>query len=315
LIYNVLVFFIFLIYPWGALAQISVNFQARATVTGPRIVLGDIAKIRSAGEQSETIAQLPIASSPAPGKSKDLYTVSVINALRNRKEVVGVDWQGSPNITVERRAQMISKAQLESIMGQFLQENSSKLPQAEIRLTLLHAPEELIFPEGTLSWKVTPSRGSILGSTSFSIAFAVDGQPAANCVVRGKLAALGEAVVAVNPLRKGEILSERNLRLEKRDLAGLKDPYTSMEQLLGLEVARTLTAGAVLDHDDIIAPAVIRSGEMVTMRAHKGPMQISTKGLAKENGRLGETIRVKNISSNKIVLCRVDRAGVVSVEF
>lgn len=302
-------------FPWEALAQISVRFLERATVTGPRIVLGDIAQVRFAGDQTETIASLPIASSPAPGKSKDLYTVSVINSLRNRKEAAGIDWQGSPNIRVERRATRISRAQIESILGQFLKENSSRLPQAEIRLNVLHAPDELFFPAGTLSWKVMPSRQDILASTSFSITFLVDGQPAGNCVVRAKLAAFGEVAVAAIPLRKGERISARSVRLEKRDLTKLDDPFTAKDQLTDLEAARTITSGAVLDHTNISAPAIVRDGQMVTIVAQKGPMQLTTKGLAKENGRRGETIRVKNISSNKVIYCRVDRPGVVTVEF
>lgn len=302
-------------FPWEALAQISVRFLERATVTGPRIVLGDIAQIRSAGDQTETIANLPIASSPAPGKTKDLYTVSVINSLRNRKDAAGIDWQGSPAIVVERRANRISRNQIEAILGQFLKENSDKLPRAEIRLNILHAPDELVFPVGTLSWNVMPSRQGILGSTSFSIAFSVDGQPAGNCVVRGKLAAFGEVAVAAIPLRKGERISARSVRLEKRDLAKLDDPFTTTDQLIGLEAARTITVGAVLDHDNISAPAIVQGGQMVTIVARKGPMQLTTKGLAKESGRRGEMIRVKNISSNKMIYCRVDRPGIVSVEF
>ncbi|MDD2465899.1 MAG: flagellar basal body P-ring formation chaperone FlgA [Desulfobulbus sp.] len=315
MIYNFFIACILVLLPCEALAQIAVQFQPRANVNGPRIVLGDIAKIRSGGDQTEIIAQLPIASSPAPGKSKDLYTVSVINALRNRKEVAGVDWQGSPTIVVERRATKIQKSQIETILAQFLKENGSNLPQAEIRLSILHAPEELLFPVGTLAWKVTPSRLGILGSTSFSIAFTVNGHPAGNCVIRVRLVALGEVAVAATPLRKGEILSARSIRLEKRDLSGVDDPYTKKEQLIGLEASRTITAGIVFNHDNISAPAIIKNGEMVTIIARKGLMELTTKGLAKENGRQGETIRVKNISSNKMIHCRVDRPGVVSVEF
>nr|WP_321468829.1 flagellar basal body P-ring formation chaperone FlgA [uncultured Desulfobulbus sp.] len=297
------------------LARVAVRFQENATVTGPRIVLGDIAQISPTGKQGQTLALLPIASSPAPGKSKDLYTVSVINSLRNRKEVGDVDWQGSPSISVTRLASKISRAQIEAILGQFLQQNSNRLPKAEIRLTVLHAPDELIFPKGALSWKVMPSRAAILGSSSFSIAFAVDGQPAGNCVVRCRLAALGEVAVAALPLRKGEIIGERSIRMEKRDLTGLDDPYRSKTPLIGLEAARTISAGTVLDHEIIAAPSIIKSGEMVTIIALKGPMRLSAKGLAKENGREGEMIRVKNISSNKVIYCRVNRPGVVTVEF
>jgi len=292
-----------------------VQFQAQATVTGPRIVLGDIAKIQPIGEQTQPLAQLPIASSPAPGKSKDLYVVSVINSLRNRREAAGVDWQGSPSVTVQRLATKVSKAQLESILAQFLKENSDRLPKGEIRLRVLHAPEELLFPAGTLSWKVTPSKAEILGSTSFSIAFAVDGQPVGNSIVRGRLEALGEIAVAAIALRKGELLTERSIRIEKRDLTGIDDPYTSKTQLIGREASRTITAGAILDHDNVTEPSIIQNGDMVTIIARKGPMQLTTKGLAKENGHRGEMIRIKNISSNKIIHCRVERPGIVTVEF
>ncbi len=291
------------------------HFQAQAAVTGPRIVLGDIAKIQSAGEKTKILAQLPIASSPAPGKSKNLYVVSVINTLRNRKEAVGVDWQGSPTISVTRLATKVTKADLETILGQFLKANSGRLPQAEIRLHILHAPQELLLPAGTLSWQVTPSRAAILGSTSFSVAFAVDGKPAGNCIVRGRLEALGDVAVAAIPLRKGEILNERSIRIEKQDLSVLDDPFTKKTQLIGRETARTITAGTILDHDNITDPSIIHRGDMITIIARKGPMQLSTKGLAKQDGHLGEIIRVKNISSNKVIYCRVDRPGIVSVEF
>lgn len=279
-------------------------------------MLGDIAEIQSTGDKKQALAQLPIASSPAPGKTKDLYVVSVINALRNRKETAGVDWQGSPSIRVSRLATKVSTSDLEKILGQFLKENSARLPpKAEIRLRILHAPEELLYPPGNLSWKVAPSKAGILGSTSFSIAFTVDGQPAGNCIVRGRLEALGEVAVAATPIRKGERIQERSIRIEKRDLTGLDDPYTEKSQIIGREAARTITAGAILDHDNITEPSIIQSGDMVTIIARKGPMQLTTKGLAKQNGHRGEMIRVKNIGSNKIIYCRVDRPGIVSVEF
>lgn len=315
MIYKLFLLSILFVFPCEALAKIAVQFQANATVTGSRIVLGDIATIRYGGELTQPLSQLPVASSPAPGKTKELYTPSVINSLRNRKEVVDVDWQGSPTINVQRLATTISKTQIESILGRFLQENSDRLPKAEIRLTILRSPEEVIVPAGTLSWKVTPSKAAIFGSSSFSIAFNVDGRSAGNCIVRVRLVALGEVAVAATSLRKGEILSPSSIRLEKRDLGDLDEPFTETGDLLGLEAAKTISAGTVLDHDNITAPSIIRRGEMVTIIARRGPMQLTTKGLAKADGHRGQMIKVKNISSNKMIYCRVDRPGVVSVEF
>jgi flagella basal body P-ring formation protein FlgA len=49
--------------------------------------------------------------------------------------------------------------------------------------------------------------------------------------------------------------------------------------------------------------------------ARKGTMQLSASGLAKTDGRLGESIGVKNISSNKMIHARVAGPGIVTVEF
>lgn len=296
------------------MAQISVDFQANASVTGPRILLGDIAVIRPGGEETEPLAQLPVASAPAPGKSKELFTVSVITSLRNRPEATDVDWQGSERIVVQRRGISLKQEQLLAIIDQYLVENRARLPKGEVRFTSLRAPEELTLPAGTLSWQVTPSRPGIMGSSSFSIAFAVDGKPATTCVVRGRLEAMAEVVTAVVTLHKGDVVTDSSLVMQQQDIGGLENPFTAKEQILGMQVARTVNAGTVLEQAHIVLPAIIKGGEMVKILARKGALQLSTSGLAKTDGRLGEIIQVKNISSNKLIHCRVDGPGIVSVE-
>jgi flagella basal body P-ring formation protein FlgA len=297
-----------------ALAQISVNFQANASVAEARIVLADIAVIKPAGSAADTIGKLPVAAAPAPGKTKQLSTVSVISSLRNRPEVAEVDWQGSPTITVERKGNHISQEQIQQIVAAYLQENSAKL-KSEVQFTATRTPEQLILPTGQLRWKVTPSNPDILGSSSFSIFFTVDGKPAGNCVVRGKLDSFAEILTAARTLHKGDVIKEEHLALKRQSLAGLEDPFIHPEQIVDMQLARTVNAGKPLTLKDIIAPALIKNGEMVKIYARKGSLELSTGGIAQADGRLGETIKVKNISSSKLVHCRVDGPGIVSVNF
>jgi len=310
-----LILFVLSHHPLHAAVQVSVSFQPQATVTGPRIVLADIAVIKPGGVAAEALGQLVVAAAPAPGKSKELYTVTVINSLRNRPEAADVDWQGSPNIVVERKATTLGQEQLQAIIDEYLQKNSAKLPKAEVRFTAIRAPETLTLPAGELSWKVTPSRPGIMGSTSFTIALFVDGKPAGNCTVRGRLEAVAEAVTAVTALHKGDIVTDANIAMQRQDIGSTDTPLLAREEILGKQVARTVTAGTVLKPEHIVLPPVIKEGEMVKIIARKGSMQLSTSGLAKADGRTGETIPVKNIGSNKIIHGRVDGPGVVSVEF
>ncbi|WP_319588669.1 flagellar basal body P-ring formation chaperone FlgA [uncultured Desulfobulbus sp.] len=305
----------FFIHPLMVAAQISVNFQTNVAVAGPKIVLADIAVIKPQGSEAEAIGQLPVAAAPAPGKSKELSTVSVINSLRNRPEVADVDWQGSQTIVVQRKGNTLNQEQVQQIITAYLKENTANLPKAEIRFTAVRAPEELTLPAGKLSWKVTPSRPGIIGSNGFSIALFVDGKPAGNCVVRGRLEVVAEVAVAATPLHKGDVVTDASIVMQRQDIGGTDKPFMAKEQLLGMQIARTVTAGTILKQEHIVSPPIIKDGEMIKIFARKGAMQLSTSGVAKTEGRLGEIISVKNISSNKIIQCRVEGPGAVSVEF
>ncbi len=298
-----------------AAAQVSVNFQAEVSVTGARLILADIAVISPPGSEANSIGQLPVASAPAPGATKKLSTVSVITSLRNRPEVADVDWQGSETIVVQRKGNRISQEQLQQIIAEYLKENSAKLPKTEIRFTSFRLPKELMLPFGELSWKVTPSRPEIMGSSSFSIFFSVDGKPSGNCVVRGKLEAIADVATATTTLHKGDLITADKITMERKTVDNLDQPIVDKQQLIGKQADRTVKAGKTIEQAYIVSPPIIKEGEMIKIFARKGILQISTSGIAKADGRLGETIQVKNVSSNKLIYCRVDGPGMVSVEF
>ena len=299
----------------NAEAQISVNFQAKANVTAAKVLLADIAVIEPAGNEAYTIGQLPVTTAPAPGTGKELTTVTVIASLRYRPEVANVDWQGSETVTVYRKGNHITQEQVQKIIADYLKENSEKLPKGEIRFSPGRPADELNVPTGTLSWKVKPSLPEILGSSSFSISFAVDGKPAGTSIARGKLESFANVATAEVTLHKGDLITKDNIVLKQQNICAIDKPFITKEQLIGMQVARTVNAGKAIEQKHIVSPPIIKDGDQVKIIAQKGELQISTSGTAKANGRLGETIRVKNASSSKLIFCRVDGPGIVSVEF
>ena len=63
------------------------------------------------------------------------------------------------------------------------------------------------------------------------------------------------------------------------------------------------------------SPQVIRRGEMVTIIGESQQLVVRAKGRAEEPGRLGERIRVKNLSSDREVVGTVADNRMVVVEF
>ncbi|WP_161630010.1 flagellar basal body P-ring formation chaperone FlgA [Desulfogranum mediterraneum] len=293
----------------------SVTFQEQAPVIAAKITLADIAVITPDDETTLALGQMVVAAAPPPGGSKQLRTPSIIAALRNAPQTAGVHWQGSTTVEVRRQGIRVSRAQLQELILGYLEEHRRELPPGEIRFTSLRAPEKLLLPYGELSWKITPSRPRIEDSSSFSIFFKVNGEPAHNCTVRGRVEALSEVVVARESIQRGAIIQAGQLSLVKKNTLKLSHPLFALDQAVGRQAGRTLSAGRPLRADELLLPPVIREGELVKILAGKGALRITTRGIAKADGKQGQVIRVKNISSNKLIYARVMAPGMVSVEF
>jgi flagella basal body P-ring formation protein FlgA len=56
-------------------------------------------------------------------------------------------------------------------------------------------------------------------------------------------------------------------------------------------------------------------GDVVRMVAESDVLRVAAKGMAKENGAVGERIRVMNLRSRKIIYAQVMDEQTVQVEF
>ena len=204
---------------------------------------------------------------------------------------------------------------MKQIVAEYLGRHLKNLPDADIRFTAVRTPGDIILPTGKITYTVRPSRPTIIGSSSFNILFAVDGRTIRNCTVRGRLEALAPVATAVVNVRRGSIITPDQVDMIRQDISKLDGPYFSLDRVVGLQAKRTIRAGKPLDTMNVAPPPVVKRGEPVEIVASRGALRISTKGIATMDGRPGDFIRVKNISSSKLVYGRVDAPGIVSVEF
>ncbi len=121
-------------------------------------------------------------------------------------------------------------------------------------------------------------------------------------------------VVAVRPLDRGEVLTEADLIDSELDVTRLQGAYlTDLATAVGQEVRRPLAAQSVITQQALQAPLLIRRGETVSIRAAGQAIAVHMSGVAMTDGRLGQSIRVRNSSSNRIIDARVVGPGVTEV--
>lgn len=117
-----------------------------------------------------------------------------------------------------------------------------------------------------------------------------------------KVHLFGQVLVSSRFLSKGTILSAADLKLERRELSALSGRYeTAPERLLGKQLRQALTMGAVVAPQAVKTLPLIKQGETVTIVMRHGGMEVSSSGIALSDAELGQRLRVRNETSQRVV--------------
>ena len=135
-----------------------------------------------------------------------------------------------------------------------------------------------------------------------------------------------ETVVATaRPIGRGRTIQKEDLYLHRWDVTGATDYCTSSELVIGRVASRTLPALQIVKDQDIERglssqpgqdrPVVIKRQDRVKLTAKIGDLNITVRGEAMQDGRVGETIRVQNSESKTIVQGRVLSSDEVEIAY
>ena len=134
--------------------------------------------------------------------------------------------------------------------------------------------------------------------------------------VRGEISIKSQVLVVRRAVRKGEPLGSEITVLVEEDITRLHRSFLlHADRLRGMVAKRTLQPGRIISPEDLTAPLLIHRGQVVMIRVQTPNIFITAPGRAKQNGKLGEIIRVENLQSKKIIYARVSTSRTVNVEF
>lgn len=200
-------------------------------------------------------------------------------------------------------------------LDDFIDSRREVLPQADVLFKKLELPATFNLPPGKLEVEVIPSDPQIIASRRFTLIFRVDGRVERNLAIRAELEAIAPVVVAAGDLGRGVVLSRRDLNLVEMDLIGLRNPCFDPQELVGQKLKQSVRLGAPVDRAQIDFPPLVKRGDAVSITLARGGLRLAAAGEAQQDGREGETIRVRNNSSRKEVNGRVIAPGQIQVEF
>lgn len=298
--------------------SITVSLRAESAVRGPEIRLGDIAEIHGRdGGQVERLRAIEVARAPLPGLTRTLD----LAYLKARLRLANVDLatlalDAPAGISVTTASQQISGADLVAAVREHL---LAAGPEDAGRLSIHPtgaAPAPLTVPAGRLELTVrTRPSAELLGTVSATVEAWVDGTLARSLSVPVRVAVQSEVVVAARPITRGARLAADDVRVERRELGAGQDPVRVVDAVIGLQATRGIAVGEPIQPALLEQPPLVRRGDIVLLTTEGRGLRAVTQGEAKEDGKEGQVIRVRNLHSNREVYGQVDAERSVRVPF
>jgi len=120
--------------------------------------------------------------------------------------------------------------------------------------------------------------------------------------------------VAVRNIDRYNTLNYSDLYLELRDVTSLRKDVAKPEELIsGVRTKRLITKGRIITRDMIEPVPVIRRGDRVKIVVDCRNLQVSTYGIAKEDGWPGKRIRIRTENSRRELYAEVAGPAVVKI--
>ena len=291
---------------WGA--PIVITMPPEAQVQGPQITLGDVTEIQ--GEPADTVARLRqvlLGQTPPAGVERLLSKSTLVTQLKHQGLwTQEIQFQGALQSRVMRASQRLEPQHLETVVRQAL---SRHLPQTTQPTSIrdIRGLSPVFVPLGPVQYDVAvPGHSMRLGSTPFTLSIQVAGKVEKQLHGTATVAVAQEVVSLVRPVAQGEIITADDVsRTQVQVTQPLRQVAAQPEDIIGKHARRSLAGNAPLSTQDVTTVPVVHRGDMVNIVLESPLIKMSTPGEALEAGKPGDTIRVKNTSSNREVRAQV----------
>ena len=148
------------------------------------------------------------------------------------------------------------------------------------------------------------------GRTTVRVAIHHDGSPLRAVAVVFTVTPYATVAIAGRAWERGDIIDPAQVKFAERAMPNLRGaPVTTAAMLAGKRATRLILNDGVITADMLEAVPVINRGEEVTVTVLRGGVNISTRARAREEGFPGETIKLTNLDSGKLITAEVAAPG------
>ena len=291
----------------------TITLKEQAYVTGPKIYVGDLAKIE--GDNASFLAAIEVTNAANPGGTKQIYASLVASRLRNAgSKAENLDIKGSNRVRTTTLFDVVTRHDLVDSLKNFIErEMPWDTTQAIIDIPLPR--DDIMVSEGIIdiAWQTKPSF-NYLGQETFRATISVEGQTEQILYLRGHVDAKQDVVFTSRDISRGAPIGPADLELRTRSMSTVpRGAILNIEDAVGMIARKTIFPNQPLTTRHIVARTVIKRNQIVVVEMKIGALHVQTRAQALNNARVGDFVLCQN-TNNKQQFQGIARAdGVVVV--
>lgn len=220
----------------------------------------------------------------------------------------------SPPVTDSSR--LVSDLAFREAFDAYLYQHLKK-EESDIVLSRFKIANNKPIPDGAVDLQLfQKSKGALKGHVRLVAIVKVDGVAHHEVKLTGWVDVFSPVVCAARNLKKGDILKEDDVILERKNTSRMPAAVLSnVDAVRGLTAKHSIREGTSLKAWMVERSPILVKGDLVTILAELGSIRITAPGKIMEKGYPGELIRVQNAMSRKEIYARVINNSTVTVDF
>jgi flagellar basal body P-ring formation protein FlgA len=288
------------------------DILSHVTAAKKRVTLLDLCDQTDMSEEYKALlAKDDIGPAPAAGTEKFIQSEQLKSHIKRYLAARGYDASQveisvPDRVVIARQSIEIPKEQIESIYRDFILSKTTWNP-LDVEVHSIYFSGKLELPAGAMTYETTAnSRERFIGNVGLTINFLIDGERERSVQVTGKVDLLQNVVHAARPLKRGEVISDTDISIERVNIADAPDRFTTQtDQVVGKRLVRDVGVHQPINLADLDEPLAFKRGSAVTIIYSQPGLKLTAKGQARENGTVGNTVRITNVMTNRTIFCRV----------
>ena len=196
-------------------------------------------------------------------------------------------------------------------------EKNMPWPSDSARIEMLSQFSAIVADKVGLSFKVASRpREEYLGDTSFTVRIFQNDVFFKEETVRVRIEVLRDFVVSTNNLGRDALVTANDISLQKKWVRVIPlNAISALEDVAGKIMCVSIRPNTEITRNMLKELMPVKKGKMVHIVLDNGVMKIMAMGLSEEDGAEGAIVKVRNITSSKIIYARVIGQSKVKVDF